>query len=153
MEQREQAMKQYRNFQNKVLLSLANSKLSHSEKIGDGQFRGKGDDLVDGVFTVGKQRVAVCTFSLTPVIAKSIQNVFWDFLTDIANEIKTGTFNKVILVFDDSLAENETITPSVNKFRDIIQRDISDSIILVDGCDGSAALKVEDILKEISGNA
>jgi len=153
IEQQEQALKEYKKFQSKVLLSLADSKLTHSEKIGDGQFRGKGDDLVDGVFTVGKQRVAVCTFSVSPVLTKSFQDSFWDFLLQIAEEIRKGTFKKIILAFDDSLGEKENFTTSLNKLRDIIQKDISDSIIVVDGCNGSAASKVEDIFKEISVNA
>jgi hypothetical protein len=153
MKQQEQAYKEYNKFKSKVLLSLANSKLTQTEKIGDGQFKGKGDDLVDGVFTVGKQRVAICTFSVSPILAKSFQNSFWDFLIQIANEIRKSTFNKIILAFDNSLGENENFTPSLNKLRDIIQKDISDTIIVVDGCDGSAASKIEDIFKEISGNA
>jgi hypothetical protein len=152
-EEREQAMKEYRKFQSKFLLSIADSKLTHSEKIGDGKYSGKGDDLVDGVFKVGDQRVGVCTFSVSPALAHSLQGSFFDLLTKIANEIRNGTFNKVILAFNDSLTENNTYTASFNKFRDIIQKDISDSIIMVDDCDGSGALKVEDIFKKISGNA
>lgn len=153
MEQGEQARKEYKMFQDKVLLSIADSKLTQSEKIGDGHFRQKGEDLVDGVFRVGGERIAVCTFSVSPVLAKAFQNSFWDFLLDIANEIKNGTFNKIILAFDDSLGENEKFTPALNKLRQIIQKDISDSIIVVDGCDGSAASKVKDIFKQIAGNA
>jgi hypothetical protein len=151
-EQQEQAHKEYKKFQNKVLLSLADSKLTQSEKIGDGHFTAKGDDLVDGVFRVGRERIAVCTFSGAPVLSATYQDAFWTFLLDIASEIKNGTFTKTILAFDNSLSENDNFTPALNKLRQVIQKDISDSIIVVDGCDGSAASKVEDIVKEMSRN-
>ncbi len=115
---REKADKKYGEFKDIVLLGVANYPGVLARKIGEGQYRTGGDDLVDGAFIVNNEKVAVCTFCTNDIITDRFMGDTGDgfnvFLRSLVNELKSGHFTRVLLVFDGKLANTSPYARSLN---------------------------------------
>lgn len=115
---REKADKKYGEFKDIVLLGVANYPGVLARKIGEGQYRTGGDDLVDGAFVVNNEKVAVCTFCTNDIITDRFMGDTGDgfnvFLRSLVNELKSGHFTRVFLVFDGKLANTSPYAKSLN---------------------------------------
>ena len=115
---REKAGKKYGEFKDIVLLGVANYPGVLARKIGEGQYRTGGDDLVDGAFIVNNEKVAVCTFCTNDIITDRFMGDTGDgfnvFLRSLVNELKSGHFTRVLLVFDGKLANTSPYAKSLN---------------------------------------
>jgi hypothetical protein len=145
----EEARKRYKAFQNEALLRITNNPATVTEKVGEGYFGKRSDDLVDGVFRIGGVRVGVSTFTVAPILAPNFQENFQQFLFDLAREIQGGTFGKVLLIFDGALGDKEKFSPALAGIRQTLRPDISDNIVVIEGADGSAIQKIDDTLRAL----
>jgi hypothetical protein len=118
-EMREKADKKYGEFKDIVLLGVANYPGVVSRKIGEGQYRTEGDELVDGAFVLKNERLAVCTFCTGNVILDRFLGEngesFNGFLKSLSIELKKGHFTRVFLVFDGSLTNGSPYSKSINE--------------------------------------
>ncbi len=131
--QRDIVYKQYKDFQKKVLMSLANYQTTESQKIGNGRYGTTGEDLVDGVFEVDGTRLAACTFSTNSALANMFVKGFPQFLTDISKEISKGTFANAFLVFDSDLPDQSPLTSILNEHMELTKEDIKSRIVVFSG--------------------
>jgi hypothetical protein len=117
-EMREKADKKYIEFKDIVLFGVANYPGVISLKIGEGQYRTEGDELVDGVFVIQNEKVAVCTFCLNDAIVDRFigetGDSFNGFLRSLFNAIKRGHFTRVFLVFDGQLTDTSLYATELN---------------------------------------
>lgn len=117
-EMREKADKKYGEFKDIVLLGVANYPGVLARKIGEGQYRTSGDNLVDGAFIVNNEKVAVCTFCTNDIITDRFMGETGDgfnvFLRSLVNELKSGHFTRVFLVFDSKLTGASPYAGSLN---------------------------------------
>ena len=117
-EMREKADKKYGEFKDIVLLGVANYPGVIARKIGEGQYRTQGDELVDGVFVIQNEKVAVCTFCTNDIITDRFMGENGDsfnvFLHSLVNELKSGYFTRVFLVFDDKLSNASLYAKALN---------------------------------------
>jgi len=102
------AEKKYGEFKDIVLLGAANYPGVVARKVGEGEYRTEGDDLVDGAFVMNSEKVAVCTFATSEVITDRFTGKQGDrfdgFLDSLKNELNKGHFTRVFFVFDGKLA-------------------------------------------------
>ncbi|MFA6173580.1 MAG: hypothetical protein WC701_07805 [Kiritimatiellales bacterium] len=117
-EMREKADKKYGEFKDIVLLGVANYPGVIARKIGEGQYRTGGDELVDGVFVIRNEKVAVCTFCTNDIITDRFMGENGDsfnvFLRSLVNELKCGHFTRVFLVFDGKLSHASLYAKALN---------------------------------------
>lgn len=115
---REKADKKYNEFKDIVLLGVANYPGVIARKIGEGQYRTEGDELVDGAFVLNNEKVAVCTFCTNDIIIDrftgGMGESFNVFLRSLVNELKCGHFTRVFLVFDGKLTNASPYAESLN---------------------------------------
>ncbi len=64
-----EATAKFDKFKDKVLFHVSDQSSTKTRKIGDGRFGTSGDDLADGVFETPSGRIAICAFSIDPVLA------------------------------------------------------------------------------------
>jgi hypothetical protein len=118
-EMREKADKKYGEFKDIVLLGVANYPGVISRKIGEGHYRTEGDELVDGVFVIQNEKVAVCTFCINNAIVDRFigetGDSFNGFLSSLLNELKRGHFTRVFLVFDGHLTDTSLYAVALNR--------------------------------------
>lgn len=117
-EMREKADKKYGEFKDIVLLGVANYPGVIARKIGEGHYRTEGDELVDGVFIVQNEKVAVCTFCTNSAIVDRFMGESGDsfngFLRSLSNEFKRSHFTRVLLVFDGKLTNTSPYAKALN---------------------------------------
>jgi hypothetical protein len=117
-EAREKADKKYGEFKDIVLLGVANYPGVIARKIGEGQYRTEGDELVDGAFVIQNETVAVCTFCTDPAIIDRFMGEAGDsfngFLRALSNELKSGHFSRVFMVFDSQLTNASPYASALN---------------------------------------
>jgi hypothetical protein len=117
-EMREKADKKYGEFKDIVLLGVANYPGVISRKIGEGHYRTEGDELVDGVFVIQNEKVAVCTFCTSGTLVDRFMGETGDsfngFLRSLFNELKHGHFTRVFLVFDGQLSNTSLYAKALN---------------------------------------
>jgi len=117
-EMREKADKKYGEFKDIVLLGVANYPGVIARKIGEGQYRTEGDELVDGVFIIQDEKVAVCTFCTNDIITDRFIGEHGDsfnvFLCSLVNEIKCGHFTRIFMVFDGKLTGTSPYAVALN---------------------------------------
>jgi hypothetical protein len=117
-EMREKADKKYGEFKDIVLLGVANYPGVISRKIGEGQYRTEGDDLVDGAFVIQNEKVAVCTFCTSGALIDRFLGESGDsfngFLRSLFNELKRGHFTRIFMVFDGQLTGSSPYAQALN---------------------------------------
>jgi hypothetical protein len=117
-EMREKADKRYGEFKDIVLLGVANYPGVLARKVGEGQYRTEGDDLVDGVFIINNEKVAVCTFCTNDIITDRFMSEggesFNVFLRSLVGELKKGHFTRIFLVFDGKLTNASLYARALN---------------------------------------
>lgn len=134
-------MKAYREFQTAVLLRLANSKELVAEKIGDGRFDSAGDNLVDGVFTVGDQRVGVCAFGLRNSLG--LRPSFGSLMMKLIGELGNNTFTRVVLAFDGKLVEKDPYRRAMEKALAVAKSELGARIQVLDGDKNTVLNQIE----------
>jgi len=148
----EEANKAYRKFQNDLLIGIANSGAVKSEKIGDGSWKGLGNDLFDGVFLRGDQRVAVSTFTTHAPLANTHVDAFNRFLLSAARELDTGNYGSVIIAFDGALNPEGPYRTTYKEVASLLKPEVVSKILLVDGPDSSALQAVVDHVTKLPGS-
>jgi hypothetical protein len=136
-EMREKADKKYGEFKDIVLLGVANYPGVIARKIGEGQYRTEGDDLVDGAFVVQNEKVAVCTFCTSEVITDRFMGETGDsfngFLKSLFNELKSGHFTRIFMVFDGQLTNTSPYAKALNGLSGRIDTDTFSRFELFEG--------------------
>ncbi len=136
-EMREKADKKYSEFKDIVLLGVANYPGVISRKIGEGQYRTEGDELVDGVFIIQNEKVAVCTFctgsAITDRFMGETGDSFNGFLRSLFNELKRGHFTRVFMVFDGQLSNTSPYAKALNGLSGRIDADTFSCFELFEG--------------------
>lgn len=136
-EMREKADKKYSEFKDIVLLGVANYPGVISRKIGEGHYRTEGDELVDGVFVIQNEKVAVCTFCINDAIVDRFigetGDSFNSFLRSLFNAIKRGHFTRVFLVFDGPLTNTSLYAIALNGLSGRIDAEIFSRYELFEG--------------------
>lgn len=117
-EMREKADKKYGEFKDIILLGIANYPGVVARKIGEGQYRTEGDELVDGAFVIQNEKVAVCTFCTSPAIMDRFMGETGDsfngFLQSLFTELKRSHFTRVFMVFDGQLSNTGPYAKALN---------------------------------------
>ena len=131
------ADKKYSEFKDIVLLGVANYPGVEARKVGEGHYKTQGDELVDGAFTIQRESVAVCAFatdksSETRFLGKQGDS-FSCFLQSLANELKSGHFTRVFLVFDSSLGSESPYARALNEFSGRVKGDVFAKFELFEG--------------------
>lgn len=112
------AEKKYGAFKDIVLLGAANYPGVVARKVGEGEYRTEGDDLVDGAFVMNSEKVAVCTFATSQVITDRFTGKQGDsfnrFLDSLKNELDRGHFTRVFFVFDGKLSPSGPYAEALN---------------------------------------
>jgi hypothetical protein len=136
-EMREKADKKYGEFKDIVLLGVANYPGVIARKIGEGQYRTEGDDLVDGAFVVQNEKVAVCTFCTNQAIVDRFMGETGDsfngFLKSLFSELKRGHFTRIFMVFDGQLTNTSRYAQALNGLNGRIDTDTFSRFELFEG--------------------
>jgi len=106
----EEEYKNEENFKNKIVLGVANIRDINVEKIGEGDIEGRGDDLVDGIFSYSGKRFTVSTFYIRnpdQEISFVDDESFKSYLVNLGNRISEDAYVKCFLVFN-KLQSNDT---------------------------------------------
>ncbi len=150
-ESREKADKKYSEFKDIVLLGVANYPGAVARKIGEGQYRTEGDDLVDGVYIINNEKVAVCTFCTNSVITDRFMGETGDsfniFLRSLFNELKRGHFSRIFLVFDEKLTQTSPYALALNGLSGKID---SDSFARFELFEGSPSVIIPELTERVS---
>ena len=125
----------YEKFKNKVLFHISDQQSTKTRKIGDGKYRGSGDDLADGVFETASGRVAVCTFSINPILAQQFLagGDFITYIDSILGEIASNTFHKVFFVYDGKLDADNAFAKQIESRRLVAKEELCSRLIVVAG--------------------
>ena len=150
-EMREKADKKYGEFKDIVLLGVANYPGVISRKIGEGHYRTEGDDLVDGVFVIQNEKVAVCTFCTSNEIVDRFMGETGDsfngFLRSLFNELKSGCFTRVFMVFDGQLTNTSSYAKALNGLSGRIDAETFSRFELFEG---SPAVVIPELTERVS---
>jgi hypothetical protein len=150
-EVREKADKKYGEFKDIVLLGVANYPGVIARKIGEGHYRTDGDELVDGVFVIQNEKVAVCTFCTNSIIVDRFMGETGDsfngFLRSLSNELKNGHFTRVFMVFDDQLSNASLYAKALNGLSGRIDTDTFSRFELFEG---SPAVVIPELTERVS---
>ncbi|MFA7257171.1 MAG: hypothetical protein WC047_06330 [Kiritimatiellales bacterium] len=148
---REKADRKYGEFKDIVLLGVANYPGVIARKIGEGHYRTEGDELVDGVFIVQNEKVAVCTFCTGDIIVDRFMGETGDsfngFLHSLFNELKRGHFTRVLLVFDGQLANTSPYAKALNGLSGRIDTETFSRFELFEG---TPAVVIPELTERIS---
>ena len=123
-------------------MMLANSHKFSAVKIGDGYYGASKDQLVDGIFKLDDQKIAISMFSSDEEMKGAFFRDFASYIQDIAREIKEEYFNKVFLVFNSSKNAYEDYSNEYKNTIELIDKELSSNIYIYGG-------QEEDIFKYI----
>lgn len=150
-EMREKIDKKYDEFKDIVLLGVANFPGVIARKIGEGHYRTEGDDLVDGVFVVKSEKVAVCTFCTSRVITDRFMgeqgDSFATFLKALVNELKKNHFTRVFMAFDGPLADD---SPYAIYLNDLSRNVSAESFAQFELFEGSPDILIPELTERVS---
>lgn len=148
---REKADKKYGEFKDIVLLGVANYPGVIARKIGEGHYRTDGDELVDGVFVIQNEKVAVCTFCTSDAIVDRFMGESGDsfngFLRSLFNELKSGHFTRVFMVFDGQLTNTSLYATALNGLSGRIDTETFSRFELFEG---SPATLIPELTERVS---
>lgn len=150
-EMREMADKKYGEFKDIVLLGVANYPGVIVRKIGEGHYRTEGDELVDGVFVIQHENVAVCTFCTNQVIVDRFMGETGDsfngFLKSLSGEVKRGHFTRVFMVFDGQLTNASLYAKALNGLSSRID---SETFSRFELFEGKPAVVIPELTERVS---
>jgi hypothetical protein len=150
---REQIEKKYDEFKDIVLLGVANFPGVAARKIGEGLYRTDGDDLVDGAFSIKSERVAVCTFCTSPLITERFTgdtgDSFSGFLKSLYNELRTGHFDRIFMVFDGLLTSDSPYAKAFNEMNKKIDPNIFSKFELFEGAPDSVIPELTERVSQL----
>ena len=148
---RDQADRKYGEFKDIVLLGISNYPGVIARKIGEGQYRTHGDELADGVFIIQNDRVAVCTFCTNEIITERFMGESGDsfnvFLRSLVNELKSGHFTRVFLVFDGKLTNAGLYANALNGLSSKID---SETFACFELFEGSPDIVIPELTERVS---
>lgn len=131
----------FQKFTDDVLQHMGNYPDVHARKLGQGSFLGEGEDLCDGVFDINKRRIGVCTF-MTKGYLPSYENELFEYFFKLSKEIAKGTFEEVLLVFDDVVPEDSVFHKALHTLKDLAKEELFSKLIMLGG-------KPEDVNKRL----
>ncbi len=143
---REEIKKQYDRFKENVLLKFINYDKSKTLRIGDGNIKEKGVNIVDGLFEINNSKLGICAFTGS-FMDKIASDGLDEFLNNIASEIADHTFDMVYLVFDELSGINEKFEKAVLKLKKLYKKEISDKIFIIYGTPEEITEKVKNNLE------
>jgi outer membrane biosynthesis protein TonB len=150
-ELRDTADRKYGEFKDIVLLGISNYPGVIARKIGEGQYRTHGDELADGVFVIQNDRVAVCTFCTNEIITERFMGESGDsfnvFLRSLVNELKSGHFTRVFLVFDGKLTNAGLYANALNGLSSKID---SETFACFELFEGSPDIVIPELTERVS---
>jgi len=150
-ELRDMADRKYGEFKDIVLLGISNYPGVIARKIGEGQYRTHGDELADGVFVIQNDRVAVCTFCTNEIITERFMGESGDsfnvFLRSLVNELKSGHFTRVFLVFDGKLTNAGLYANALNGLSSKID---SETFACFELFEGSPDIVIPELTERVS---
>jgi len=141
-EERREARKKYIQFKDQTLLKIANNTDLIAKKIGDGNIRGYGEDMVDGVFVFKDRRIGIAAFSVSNIVHPFIPDDFSDYIRRFYHEIDKGTFQKGFIVFDEKLPEEEKHIVAFQECKHLIRKEIAEDLYVFSG-------SLDEIFQEI----
>ncbi|MBC8029755.1 MAG: hypothetical protein H7Z16_06555 [Pyrinomonadaceae bacterium] len=149
---RQQALEKYTAFRDAVLQNISKEPSVMVLKLEPGKFDSEGNDLVDGVFEIREQKIAVDVISTALIVEDYFTFYFPKHLTDLSKEIAKGTFTKCYLVFDDAIDDSD-FRKVLDEFRAIMRTDISARMPVVTGdVESVSKMIIEELNKADSGN-
>lgn len=117
----ETAEKKYDKFRDIILLGVENYPGVVCLKSGEGWYDGKGEQLVDGLFEMNRDRVAICTFSTDEVLADRFQGGggkrFSRLMGALFHELHDDRFTRIFLVFDSIISGDSLYAKAIRDFR------------------------------------
>lgn len=140
--------KKEEQFINRIMLGIANTEKIIAEKIGEGDFDGSGEGLVDGLFNLDKKRFSVSTFYIREsdgVFDLFDKDTFEDYFLSLSKEISRDVFSKSFLVFNKKIEEDENFMKLYKNTISFLKDEIQDRLIIVSG-------QPEEIIKKVIGS-
>jgi hypothetical protein len=141
----------YSNFKDIVLLGVANYPGVQSFKVGEGHYRTTGDDLVDGVFGLKHERIAVCVFTCDNALSERFLGEqgsrVSELLQALFDEIKRKHFSRVFLVFDRVLNKTSPYAKDLNGFSARIDAETFERFELFEG---SPEIVIPELTERVS---
>ena len=133
-EERAEERARYREFKQAVLIQVANTPGAVTEMMGDGSYGVLGDDLVDGVFSVGGLRVGISTF----ITNSSLYTDYWqlgfaDYLRSLTQEVAEGTFAEVFLAFDGDVSSEDGFGAKFQSCVSLVRNELAERLHIVSG--------------------
>ena len=141
----QQAHRKFNAFSEKVLATVAAKEYTHALKLGSGDWAGEGYDLVDAVFKVDGETVALCTLSTNDALGQI--DYLNEFLSNIADELAKETFGKVVLAFDSSLTPDSDIGKLLQEFKKVTKEPLWERIVVLEGDPEEVSEKFDKIFK------
>lgn len=123
----------HEKFNADVLLGLANEKKVKSEKIGEGIYGRKKEELVDGVFVIDGKKFAVSTFSQKEILQYLFLTGFSRFINDVSLEIDSGAFERAFFVFDGKLKDDNEYNKQFTQAKKLMRKDLCDKLFIISG--------------------
>ena len=139
--EREQAETDYDAFREKVLLRIADSPATSSQKFGSGQFRADGADLYDGIFGTGDGLMGVSVIATSKHLGHA--NNYFDYLARVARSISNGEFSRALMVFDGPVV-NTRFQDEQSRFESVTKDDL---VAKVDSVAGEPDEVVENVIR------
>lgn len=147
----ELADKKYSDFRNIVLLGISNYPGVSPLKVGEGHYCTVADDLVDGLFLINREQVAVCVFSNNDLLHERFfgkkDEKFFDFLRALVKEFKIGNFHRVFLVFDGLLGNDNPYAKALNDFSGRVDASVFSRFELFEG---SSEMVIPELTERVS---
>ncbi len=76
--------------------------------------------------------------------------MFDDFLTDLAAELRDGTFDRALLAFDGEIPPKSTFANELSNFKDIARPEIADAIEVLND---NTQTSIEDYINSLIATA
>ena len=141
--QKDEARKRYHKFKDDVLLSITNLPNVKALKIGDGTFKAKGTDLIDGLFEINNLKVGICNFFSDESYIEIFGTEIDVLLNNLAVELSNKTFDKVYLVFNEESKLTEKYSIEIEKVKKLLKDEIADNIVLFAGSPDKISESIE----------
>jgi hypothetical protein len=116
--------KEFDAFVKRVLQFFASLPQVTARKLGEGDMSGEGEALVDGVFEIDKQRLAVTVLTTHEAINPLDRDEMIAYLADLTKGVLDGIFDKVFVVFDDVLRKGSDHERAIETFRSMFKDDL-----------------------------
>lgn len=124
---RRQNAERYEHFKGTLLLCAANQPDVVVRKIGDGQFRGTGQDMVDGLYEKSGRILTISTFLADEdyITDGKVSLRLQQYVHNLATALGKGKFDRCYLIFDRDVNDE----PEFQQITEDLKLTIKDSIV------------------------